>query len=218
MATNKRIRWLPLLLAGALFLSGCSSGPGKETAGPQSQDLGGLVCMERSLYTGGFPEDGTGRQVEDVAAIRVHNSSDKYLDYATMVCNVSGRTGSFEITGLPPGGTAWVMEKSGMTIDQGETFTAEPPEDPVFREDAVMSTDKLSAEPEEGGLTVTNRSDQTLKDVCVYYKSVRDGVYFGGITYMLVIGDLEPGASATKQSGHFGDSSKIVRYSFQESG
>ena len=215
---NNRIRWLSLVLAGLLFLAGCvGTGPGGKD--PQVQSFGGLVCMEYSLYSGPFPEDGSGRNVENVAAMRVHNSSDKFLDYAVIRAWVGSQQGTFRVTGLPPGGTVWVLEQEGLTLTPEERFVATDCEDYFFREDAVYSSDKLSVETEGNSLTVTNRSDVTLKNVCTYYKTVHgDGNYFGGISYLLEFGELAPGQTVTRRSSHFGPDSRIVRLSFQESG
>lgn len=205
-------------MAGLLFLSGCTgSGPGED--GPKVQNFGGLVCLEYSRYSGPFPEDGSGRTVESVAAMKVHNSSDQFLDYATVEAQIGTHVGTFQITGLPPGGTAWVLEQGGMTLTAEDVFRATKCDDYFFRPDAVITTDKLRTKADGSTLTVTNESKQTLQNVCVYYKTVHaDGNYFGGITFMLNLGTLEPGQSASKQSSHFGEDSKIVRYSFQESG
>ena len=215
MQRINRIQALILLACLLLSLNGCA-GP-EDATSPTAPDLGGLICMEYSRYTGTFPEDGSGRQVSNAAAILVRNSSSEYLDYATVECDVGGQIGTFYITGLPPGGTVWVLEQSGMSINAGDSFAAIRCQEYYFRPDAVMRTDQLSVKADGNSLTVTNVSDKTLENVCVYYKTVHsDDNYFGGITYMLVFGNLEPGASAQKQSAHFGANSKIVRYSFQE--
>lgn len=217
VARYNRIRWLTLILAGLMFLSGCSGGDGETTA-PALDGSGGLVCLEYSRYSGAFPEDGTGREVTNVAAMLVRNESAEYLDYATVECLIGDSTGTFEITGLPPGATAWVLEKDAMTLEDGVLFTAKDCEKYSFRSDAILSTDSLSVQADGSTLTVTNTSDKTLENVCVYYKTVySDGNYFGGITYMLSFDTLEPDGTAQKQSSHFGADSRIVRYSFQES-
>lgn len=205
-------------MAGLLFLSGCAgSGPGATE--PQVQSFGGLVCLEYSRYSGPFPEDGSGRQVENVAAMLVHNSSDKFLDYAMIEAWVGSHQGTFRVTGLPPGGTAWVLEQDGLTLTPQERFIATACEDYFFRDDAVYTSDKLSVETDGNSLTVTNKSDGGLRNVCIYYKTVHeDGNYFGGISYLLEFGDLSPGQTVTRQASRYGPGSRIVRLSFQESG
>ena len=202
---------------GVLTLCGCAP---RESEPPETtgDEDGGLVCVQYSRFSGTFPEDGTGRQVKSVAAILVHNDSGEFLDYANVTCVIGSESGTFQVTGLPPGATAWVLEKDAKTVAADDYFGAMQCEKYSFRSDAVMSTDKLSVKAEGNTLTVTNQSGKTLKNVCVYYKTVHDdGNYFGGITYMLNFGNLEPGASAQKQSSHYGSDSRIVRYSFQES-
>lgn len=214
---RKRNKIVCVALA-VLLLTGCTQ-KNVQTEEPKVQSFGGLVCLEYSRYTGPFPEDGTGRSVENVAAMLVRNTSDQFLDFATVECRVGSEIGTFKVTGLPPGGTAWVLEQTGMTLTENEEFAAFECDEYYFREQAVITTDKLTVQASGNTLTVTNQSDKTLENACVYYKTVyEDGFYFGGITYMLEFGDLAPGQQATKQSSHFGDSSRIVRYSFQESG
>lgn len=214
----KGINRILCVLLAATLLTGCSEKT-PQNEDPKVQNRGGLVCLEYSRYTGSFPEDGTGREVENVAAILVRNSSDRFLDFATVECRVGSQIGTFKVTGLPPGGTAWVLEESGMTLTPQEEFSAFDCDDYFFKEDAVVTTDQVSVKASGNSLTATNESGKTLQNVCVYYKTVHeDGFYFGGITYLLDFGTLAPGEQATKQSAHFSESSRIVRYSFQESG
>ncbi len=219
---NNRIRLLCGLLAAVLLLSGCGTKEPESTqptSGKLNISFGGLVCLEYSRYTGTFPENGKDAQVSNVAAMLIHNSSPQFLEYATIECAIGDQTGFFFVTGLPPGAMVWVLERSGMTITEGETFKATKCEDYVYRDDAIMQTDKLSVSVDGNTLTVTNTSDKTLENVAVYYKTVmEDGRYFGGISYLLSFGSLSPGGSASKASSHFGPDAKIVRYSFQESG
>lgn len=209
-----------IILTVILVFTGCAqdqpSDPQREsTAVVSGEDE--LICLEYSRFSGAFPEDGTGRQVSSVAAILVKNNSSKFLDYARIECSIGeDRTGIFKLTGLPAGQSAWVLEQSGMTIVEGEHFQAKPCTDYAFRSDAVTRTDKFDVQVSGNTVTVTNRSRETLENVCVYYKILHeDGNYFGGITYMLTFGTLPPGQATQKQSGYFGDSTRIVRYGFQ---
>ncbi len=216
MSVHNRIRLLCLLLAGLMLLGGCSGkeDPATQVQKPETDDL---TCLEYSSYTGTFPEDGSGRQVENVAAMLVYNGTGEYLDYAKVECDIGYKTGTFVITGLPPGERVWVLEQNAMTLEEGESFQARPCEDPAYDDDAILSTESLSVKAEGNTLAVTNRTDKTLKNVAIYYKTILpDGSYFGGITYMLVIGDLSPGQTVTKQADHYGSESRIVKYGFQE--
>ena len=141
------------------------------------------------------------------------------VEYATIEAKVGEEVGTFQVSGLPPGAMVWVLEKYGLTIADGDVFEASQCEDYYYNPNAVMSTDKLNVETSGNTITITNTTDKSLENVTIYYKTVQeDGVYFGGKSFLLSFGNLPPGASASKSAGHFGESSKIVRYSFQESG
>lgn len=220
MKRPNRIRMLCGLMALLMLpLWGCGKSQSNQpSTGDTDQKYGGIVCLEYSRYSNGLSPE-TDQPATNVAAMLIHNSTKEFLEYATIEARVGQETGTFYVTGLPPGAMAWVLEKTGMTIVEGETFEALPCEDYYFNPDAVMSTDKLSVRANGNILTVTNTSGKTLKNVSVYYKTVQeDGIYLGGRGFLLVFGDLPPGASATKEASHYGAASKIVRYSFQESG
>lgn len=212
---------LGVILAVLMLLSGCAGGDSAATAptvpGVDRLSEHDLVCVEYSSFTGAYPEDGTGRQVENVAAMLIRNDSGIFLDYAIVVCDIGSDTGTFKVTGLPAGAAVWVMEQNGKTLAPEDRFAISECKEYVFRSDAIQQTDKLSVATNGNTLTVTNKSKETLENVCIYYKTVHsDGNFFGGITYMLGFDTLAPGETAQKQSSHFGADAKIVRYSFQE--
>lgn len=177
----------------------------------------GIVCGEYSLFTGQFPEDGRDELVENVAAILVTNTSDRFLDLATITFDIDGQTATFSATGLPSGASAWVMEASRMTATDSSVFTYR---DCVtaFRDDVVDTTPKITITADGNMLTATNHTSETLTNVCVYYKTVHtDGNFFGGITYLASFGDLAPGASVETLAGHFdAEDSLIVRIGFAQ--
>lgn len=211
---------LLILILAALLLTGCTK-PAAEVAHRQAISVvegeDELICAEYSRFTGAYPEDGSGRPVTDVAAIKVTNASEKFLDYALIQCDIGAdRVGTFKVTGLPAGKSAWVLEQDAMTIAEGERFQARMCTDYAFRSDAITQTDRLSVTVEGNSVTVMNRSDETLENVCIYYKVCHDdGNYFGGFTPVLAFGTLPPGQGTRKQSAYFGDGAEIVRFSFQ---
>ncbi len=175
-----------------------------------------LYCLEFNAFSGTYVEDGKNKKVENVATILVENRSKLFLDKATVKYKYGDKTATFLVTGLPAGEKCWVMEASKLKVDGKYTFEFEDCVS-AFREDAVLSTDKLLVETKDNKLTVKNISDKTLNNICLYYKNTHDdGNFFGGITYMMTFGNLEPQGSLTKESGHYSEKSKVVRYSFQE--
>lgn len=171
-----------------------------------------LQCREFSRFSGQFVEDGRDEPVEHVAAMLVTNRSDQYLDLATLTYDVGGYEATFIVTGLPAGRSAWVMEAQRLVIPDDAVFqlidcvTA-------FRSDVTVDTDAVSLYAEANMLTAVNNTDETLEDVFVYYKTLHtDGNFFGGITYRVDFGDLEPGASAQTLAGHYrSGGTEIVR-------
>lgn len=222
MQSNNRIlRWLPPVLIVALAATITAVLivlPRVEADEPRSTDppsTGELSCLQFSRYSGAYVEDGSDEEVSGVAAALIANTSDKFLDLATITYAVGDRTATFSVKGLPPGGRAWVLEANRMQLEDGDTFELEDCQT-SFREDAVRSTDSLSVTAEGDTLSVRNDSGDTLQNVCIYYKVLHtDGNYLGGILYVLDFGTMEPGQTAQKQSAHFGENAEIVRYSFQ---
>ena len=196
-----------------VLLPGCGQ---QEDPVPEIRSPEGISCLEYSSYSGPFPEDGSYREVSDVAAIRVRNDSDDYLEFARIRCAIGSGEGSFVVSGIPPGTEAWVLEESGMPLKPSDLFRATGYEQLTFNPDAVVSDHQIEAKYEDGKVTVTNHSDETREALTIYYKSVHtDGRWFGGITYRLSCGTLQPGASVSLQTGHFSGNSKIVRCSWE---
>lgn len=225
MQSKNRISWwIPALIVlvvlaavAAVLLLMPREGPAEGTSPPEttSPPVEALSCLQFSRYSGQYVEDGSDEEVSGVAAILVTNPTSRFLDLATVTYEVGDTTATFEITGLPPGGTAWVLEKERLRLEDGWEFTYKD-SSYTFRSDAIRQTDLLSVESDGDTLTVTNVSGQTLENVCLYYKIKHsDGNYLGGITYMMEFGTLEPGGSMRKQSTHYGSSAEIVRYSYQ---
>ena len=181
------------------------------TAEPEKQ----LVCRLYSFYRGAYVEDGSDEPVENVAALLISNGSDRYLDLAQLIYDLDGREAIFTVTGLPAGASAWVLEANRMSADAGTTFTHKNTLT-SFRDDAVNDLEGLELSFNGTMLKATNTTDQPFKNVAVYYKTLHeDGNFLGGITYMTVFGDLEPGQSAEKIAGHFHpDQSQIVRIGY----
>ena len=178
---------------------------------------GNIKCKEFSIYSGQFVEDGKDELVENVAAMLVTNHSDRFLEFATLQYDIDGKEAYFVVTGLPAGKSAWVMEKSRLTISGDATFTYKGCVD-SFRENVVTSTDKIEISTSGNMMTVINNADETLKDVCVYYKVKHtDGNYLGGITYVVNFGEVKAGESLEKLAGHYDEEkAEIIRVSFNE--
>lgn len=189
-----------------------TEGPPAEPQPPEPVGTDALVCRQYARFSGQYVEDGRDELVENVAAILVTNKSDQFLDLATLTYDIDGQIAVFIVTGLPAGRSAWVMESTRMVIPDDAVFTfAETVTS--FRDGVVVDTEEVSLYADANLLTAVNNTDRTLEDVFVYYKTLHtDGNFFGGITYRVDFGTLEPGASAQTLAGHYsGGDTEIVR-------
>lgn len=197
--------------------SGSSGGSVTPAVTSPAEDEGPELSIDDlALFSGQYVEDGRDELVENVAAILVTNQTGQFLDLATITYDIDGQTATFVVTGLPAGRSAWVMESSRMTASHSSVLTYLDMTT-SFRSDVVASTDKITITSNGNVLTATNNTDQTLENVCVYYRSIHtDGNFFGGITYLVSFGTLEPGASAENLAGHYVEgSTEIVRIGWQ---
>ena len=215
----KRLFRTMVCLAAALMLTACnleggSADPQNPTRDTKPLDSS-LRCVEISRFTGTFVEDGSDRQVSDVAAILVANNTGKFVDLATITYHVGDRIATFKVTGLAYGEQAWVMEQNAMQL--------KPSDELVFNDcvisyhpDPVLNSQDLAVSRSGNSLTLTNQTGETLVNVCVYYKNrMDDGAFLGGITYQMIFETLEPGQNLTLSRDHFQDNSVIVRFSYQ---
>lgn len=219
---------LAVLLALGLLLCGCTKdGDPQATTAASTQTTaasnstqpkpvsGNLICEEISRYTGSFVEDGSGRPVQDVAAIRVANNTGKYLEVAKIIYKVGDRKAEFVVTGLPAGGKVWIMESNALTLQDGDELVLDEITD-TYNTKAITATGDIAVTRQGKALTLTNKTSRTLKNVVVYYKHTqKDGTFFGGITYVIPFDNLEPGASMTKSADHFGENATIVRFAYE---
>ena len=173
---------------------------------------------EFSRFSGQFVEDGRDELVENVAAMLVTNETNRYLDLATLVYEIDGKTATFVATGLHPGKSAWVMEESKMKISANAEFVYKSCTT-SFKDNVTTTTDEVSLTCIGNMLTATNNTEEKLESVYAYYKVKHsDGNYFGGITYLADFGDLEPGTSVEVLAGHFSlEDAEIVRIGWKDS-
>ena len=174
-----------------------------------------LYCLEFATYSGEFFEDGKNEVVNDVAMILVQNRSRQFLDQATITYIYGNEYATFVVTGLPAGEKCWVMEKNKLTLEDGKSFFFEDCKT-SFRSGVITKPEQLQVDTKDNTITIENTSRSTLENVSVYYKNVHaDGSYIGGITYVMNFGTMNPGDIICKESAHFSDSAKIVRFSYQ---
>ena len=155
--------------------------------------------------TGYFPEDGTDEGVKNVLAAKFTNTSDRTLEYMTVVLTVNGEAYNFALTTIPAGASVYVFNTDRKTAPKTVTeISAESGYEIFFAKEPDLKKEKLSFEIQNGTIVVTNISgDDITSDIYVYYKSTADSGYLGGITYRFTVsGGLRAGQSFNAYAPH----------------
>ena len=162
-----------------------------------------LTIQRIKAYSGIFIEDGSDKEVENVAAIQVKNISKQVVEYAQIELYNGDKKLVFEVSSLPSNSSAVVMEKNKTTFSSSKGVT--------YGKTTVAYTDKLEKSSDikyttvdNNGIKVTNKSKKDIGCVRIFYKyKSEDGYYIGGITYTAKIEDLKAGESQTVYPSHF---------------
>lgn len=173
----------------------------------------GLVIDHAGRYAGMFVEDGSDEIVSGILALTLTNTGDRMLQYARFSVACAGETYSFEISSIPSGASVQTLElgrkaapesfdNAEITVDMLSFFDEEP----------SLYADVFEISASDNSITVRNISGRSIAgDIYVYYKTVSDGLYMGGITYRANAGGLASGEEFTAYAGHYlADSSEIL--------
>ena len=162
-----------------------------------------LTIQRINGYSGMFIEDGSDKEVKNVAAIQVKNTSKQVVEYAQIELYNGDKKLVFEVSTLPANSSAVVMEKSKTTFDSSKNVT--------YGKSTVAYTDKLEKSSDRqykvldnNGIEITNKSKKDIGCVRVFYKyKSEEGYYVGGITYVAKVNNLKAGTSETIYPSHF---------------
>ena len=209
---------LPLLLVGglALLLWAIQAPPASETVTteapatptppiPDTIDLGqGLTVTEMISAAGVFPEDGQNTVLSDMLCIKIVNGSDKTLQAAQIKLTVNGEDYYFTCTTLPAGASLYAYETNRKAAPQAvESLRSECLFASFFAAEPTVKGGELAISPADKGFTVKNLTEQDIdREICLYYKTIQNGVYMGGITYRVKLSGLKAGEEATVYADH----------------
>lgn len=184
---------------------------------PEIEDkafMDGLVTVEKvGRYAGIFVEDGSDEIVSDVFAITVVNNSDKMLQYAQVVITCGGEEYTFDMSTIPAGARAQVLEKDKKALPEdlsgAQTVLTTVTE---FQEAPSTYPEVFELTPFEYSVNIKNISKSGISgDVYVYYKTKVGDLYMGGITYRAKVTDLAAGEEKSAYASHFyGSDSEIL--------
>lgn len=176
--------------------------------------MNGIVTVEKAgRYAGVFVEDGSDEIVSDVFAITVVNNSEKMLQYAQVVITCGGEEYTFDMSTIPAGARAQVLEKNKKALPEdlsgAQTVLTTVTE---FQEAPSTYPEVFELTPFEYSVNIKNISKSDISgDVYVYYKTKVGDLYMGGITYRAKVTDLAAGEEKSAYASHFyGSDSEIL--------
>ena len=163
-------------------------------------------------YDGKFVEDGTDREVRDVAAIMLYNSRDEIVPYAYVAVYTENCRYSFHAYMIPACSCVLVPEETAQKLKETEILR-------VFGWTTVSKgNNQIRLGIEEIGMStlcVTNRSGSKIKDLTIYYRThISEGdFYMGGKAFQTKIDYIAPGESVLIDPPNYASGySKVVFY------
>ena len=172
-----------------------------------------VACM--GTYSGTYVEDGSNEQVTDVLTIVVKNISSDLVEYGLITADCGGETATFELSALPAGSYALVMEKNRLTYDN--TMVLSKPICEQYAEPNNLITDfgnDFNVYPSDGVINIENISGRDIEsDVSLFYKNYEYGLFIGGITYRARFsGGIKAGEIAQCMQQHYSLEKSAIMY------
>lgn len=165
---------------------------------------GGIEVLGLSSYTGAYIEDGTDDTVENIAALRIRNDSDRAYQTLTLKVTSNGMVYEFFVTALLPGDELTVLERYRAVFGGTQEISSfEIAESSYFAEEPSMHEELFTLQLFSGVINLRNDSPTDMpNDVYVYYKAKDASGLLGGITYRVNFGALKSGELAQRASAH----------------
>lgn len=171
-----------------------------------------LIAQRLSAYDGPFLEDGSDREVVGIAALLVYNGGSREILSAQITLEFADVTYHFSGENIPAGGMVVLLEQNA------KAYRADAPTgctgcQIISQAEPTLGEQIGIADGEMGVLSVTNLTDSTLKNICIYYKSWLSppDIYVGGISRCATLPQLLPGQTVYVYPCHYATGfSKVV--------
>lgn len=171
-----------------------------------------LLAKELSSYDGPFVEDGTDREVVGVAALLVENFGENEILQTQIEFYWGQQKLAFWGEMIPPGMTILLLEQTATSSLQ-KNFTSCNGWQICTQEENQLQKQVTVTDRAMGTVIVTNRTEQTLNNIQLYYKSwlSPQNIFIGGVTYSVTIPALLPGQTEYLYPPHYASGySKVV--------
>lgn len=172
-----------------------------------------VACM--GTYSGTYVEDGSNEQVTDVLTIVVKNISSDLVEYGLITVDCGGETATFELSALPAGSYALVMEKNRLTYDNTMVLSKPICEQYAEPNNLIMDFgNDFNVYPSDGVINIENISGRDIEsDVSLFYKNYEYGLFIGGITYRARFsGGIKAGEIAQCMQQHYSLEKSAIMY------
>lgn len=172
----------------------------------------GLELLGVGRFSGLYVEDGSMDTVNDVLMIQIKNNGDQDLRLARLTLTYSDGDAEFEITNLPAGKTAVVLEKKRRDYADERHLSVKLTDVVKFDDNMDVFSDRYEITGLNGALNVKNISASNIDgDVYVYYKYISGDMLYGGITFRAkIIGGIKAGELKQISAGHFNPENCII--------
>lgn len=176
-----------------------------------------LVVESLASYDGNFVEDGSERQVFNVACIVLRNTTDEDIAWIQVVLQSCNEQLVFTANTIPAHGMVMVLEKDAKQYAGDEIGACHG--QVIFASEEWLDGRQLRfTDVDMGTVAVTNLTDSNIKKLRIYYKTYHADVdiFLGGVTYCTTIENLEAGGMALIEPSHYARGySRIVRVSIE---
>lgn len=178
----------------------------------------GVYLTAIEPYSGKYVEDGTDDKLKDIMSVTLMNTTDTSYQLLEFTLSLPQGNYSFSVKSLFAHSKITVLEKNRNYMTKNfDGLSTEVTQYITFDEPPTVHLDELEITFAEGIINVKNKTDKTLKDVYVYYKGFTEDYFFGGITYRVSAGDIEPDQIVQTVANKFSaDTMRIVFATFNE--
>jgi hypothetical protein len=165
----------------------------------------GLQITMLGNYAGVYMEDGSEELVSGILSATVHNPTDRDLQLAQFTLTFQDFTARFEVTNLPAGSTAILLEKDRLTYSETPLLSVQLENSAFFAENMTLHQDTVEISGLPGTINVKNISETDIAGtIYIYYKHRAGDTYYGGITYVTKVqGGLKAGEIRQIIASHF---------------
>ena len=161
------------------------------------------LCVNRVVsYDGPFYEDGTGREVMNIAALEICNFGDVVIPYACIMVTAGDEQYTFQATMIPVD-TPVLVQESGAKPYFSEEI------DKIFGWNTVRKCKKISTvsivETAMDEISVTNNGAESVTGLKLYFRTYysEGNLYCGGKAFSMDIPSLLPGETKKLYPEHY---------------